>query len=141
MNPIFVIVMFTISLAFLVYWMQLRQDRLDLEEYQRTRPRKKITVVKKADWKPGAVAEDKSIEPEEPTHEPLVDDVGELPGVGPKFHQLLKAAGVTSIAVIAESDPDDLLMRLIEVNESEGITKRPPTMYNVERWIEAAKGR
>ena len=78
---------------------------------------------------------------EEPASESLVDDIGDLPGVGTKFQQLLKAAGITSIAVIAESKPEELLRRLVEVNESEEITKRHPTMYVVERWIEAAKSR
>jgi len=158
MNPFLVIGLFTIILAVVVYWLQGRQDKAD-EGIRRVAPKKKISVVKEADWVPGEEPEPESLsepvsEPEpvpepapepEPVDEPapvsLVDDIGELPGVGPKFQQLLKAAGVTSIAVIAESEPEELLRRLVEVNESEGITKRHPTMYVVERWIEAAKSR
>lgn len=150
MNPFLVIGLFIVILAVVIYWLQGRQDKAD-EVVRRVAPKKEVSVIKKDDW----VADDEPeplsdpiSEPEpvpepveEPAPESLVDDIGDLPGVGPKFQQLLKAAGVTSIAVVAESDPEDLLRRLVEVNESEGITKRHPTMYVVERWIEAAKSR
>jgi predicted flap endonuclease-1-like 5' DNA nuclease len=149
MNPFLVIGVFTVILAVVVYWLQGRQDKTNDEEIKRATPKKEIKIVKKADW----VADE---EPEpEPTPEPIpepepveehaseliVDDIGELQGIGPKYQQLIKAAGITSIAVIAGSEPEELLKKLVEVNDSEGITKRNPTMYNVERWIEAAKGR
>ncbi len=160
MNPFLVIGLFTLILAAVVYWLQGRQDKAD-QEIRRIAPKKEITVIKKADWVadkepepkpeplPEPVSELEQVPEPAPEPEPvegsapesLVDDIGELPGVGPKFQQLLKAAGVTSIAVIAESEPEGLLRRLVEVNESEGITKRHPTMYVVERWIEAAKSR
>ena len=158
MNPLLVIGLFIVILAVVVYWLQGRQDKAD-DENRRMRPKKEISVIKKEDW---VADEESEPEPEplpehvsgpepapepapetveEPAPESLVDDIGELPGVGPKFQQLLKAAGVTSIAFVAESEPEELLRRLVEVNESEGITKRHPTMYVVERWIEAAKSR
>ncbi len=153
MNPFQVIGVFTVILAVVVYWLQGRQNKADEEEIKRATPKKEIKIVKKGDW-----VADEEPEPEptpepipEPTpepepveehaSEPIVDDIGELQGIGPKYQQLIKAAGITSIAVIAGSEPEELLKKLVEVNDSEGITKRNPTMYNVERWIEAAKGR
>ena len=164
MNPFLVIVTFTLILAIVVYWLQGRQDKNDHEELRRATPKKEISVIKKADWvadeEPEAVSEpDPTPEPEpeeaisepepeaipepeeEPAPEPIIDDIAGLAGVGPKYRQLLKAAGITSIAVVAESEPEALLKKLVEVNESEEITKRNPTMYVVERWIEAAKSR
>lgn len=159
MNPLYVIGLFTLILAVVVYWLQVRQNKADEEEVKRATPKKEISIVKKDDWvadeEPEAVADPEQIpepeqaeepveEPEQeatPEPEPMVDDISELAGVGPKYRQLLKAAGITSIAVIAKSEPEELLKKLVEVNESEGITKRNPTMYVVERWIEAAKGR
>jgi predicted flap endonuclease-1-like 5' DNA nuclease len=154
MNPFLVIGVFTVLLGIVVFWLQRRQDTAD-DEIRRVTPKKEITVVKKADWvaeeEPEAVPEpepepapEATPEPElvdEPVPESIVDDISELAGVGPKYQQLLKAAGITSIAFIAESKPEELLKKLVEVNESEGITKRHPTMYVVERWIEAAKTR
>jgi predicted flap endonuclease-1-like 5' DNA nuclease len=144
MNPFQVIVLFIVILVVVVYWLQGRQDRND-EAVRRITRKKEISVIKKEDW---VVDEKPEPKPEpvpetvaEPTPESLVDDIDKLPGVGPKFQQLLKAAGVTSIAVIARYEPDELHRRLVEVNNSEEITKRHPTMYVVERWIEAAKSR
>ena len=153
MDPFLVIGVFTVILVVVVYWLQGRQDKADDEEIKRATPKREIKVVKKADWvaveesepepTPEPVSEltPESVPVEEPASEPIVDDIGELQGIGPRYRQLLKAAGIASIAVIAESEPEELLKKLVEVNESEGITKRNPTMYNVERWIEAAKGR
>ncbi len=146
MNPFQVIGLFTLILVVVIYWLQGRQDKVD-QKIRRIAPKKEISVIKKDDWVadeepeplPEPAPELEPVEESEP--ESLVDDIGDLPGVGPKFQQLLKAAGVTSIAVVAESEPEGLLRRLVEVNESEGITKRHPTMYVVERWIEAAKSR
>lgn len=160
MNPFQVIGLFIVILVVVIYWLQGRQDKAD-QEIRRIAPKKEISVIKKADWVadeepepepeplPEPVLELEQVPEPAPEHVPveepapvsLVDDIGDLPGVGPKFQQLLKAAGVTSIAVVAESAPKDLLMKLVKVNESEGITKRHPTMYIVERWIEAAKSR
>ena len=160
MNPFLVIGLFIVILAVVVYWLQGRQDKAD-QEIRRIAPKKEITAIKKDDWVadeepepepeplPEPVLELEQVPEPAPEHEPveepapesLVDDIGDLPGVGPKFQQLLKAAGVTSIAVVAESEPEELLRMLVEVNESEGITKRHPTMYVVERWVEAAKSR
>jgi len=147
MNPLYVIGLFTLILAVVVYWLQVRQNKADEEEVKRATPKKEISVVKKADWvadeEPEAVPEPEQIpEPEAtPEPEPMVDDISDLAGVGPKYRQLLKAAGITSIAVIAGSEAEELLKKLADVNESEGITKRNPTMYVVQRWIEAAKSR
>jgi len=161
MNPLYVIGAFTLILAVVVYWLQVRQNKTDEKEVKRATPKKEISVVKKVDWvadeepEPEAApeqipepeqAEEPVSEPEpkeepELAAEPMIDDISELAGVGPKYRQLLKAAGITSIAVIAESESEELLKKLVEINESEGITKRNPTMYVVERWIEAAKGR
>ena len=146
MNPFQVIGLFTLILVVVIYLLQGRQGKAD-QDIRRIAPKKEISVIKKDDWVtdeepepfPEPAPELEPVEDSEP--ESLVDDIGDLPGVGPKFQQLLKATGITSIAVVAESAPEDLLRRLVEVNESEGITKRHPTMYVVERWIEAAKSR
>ncbi|MBT7346798.1 DUF4332 domain-containing protein [Candidatus Bathyarchaeota archaeon] len=169
MNPFLVIVTFTVILAIVIYWLQGRQTKVVEKEIMKVTPKKRISVIKKADWvadeeaepttevvsepAPAPDPEPKSLEKpvSEPTPEPeqeeepdpelVVADIAELEGVGPKYQLLLKAAGIPSISVIAEFDPEELLKKLVEVNESEEITKRNPTMYVVERWIEAAKSR
>lgn len=65
-------------------------------------------------------------------------DLDELNGVGPKYRELLTAAEVKSIKEVAEYAPEVLLANLLAVNESQGITKRPPTLDMVKEWIETA---
>jgi len=149
MNPFAVIVAFTAILAVVIVWLQGRKDKVVEEDIIRVKPKKEISVIKKAEWvadeepepTPEAVSEPEpapeidSVEKtvSEPVPEPVVDDIADLSGVGPKYRQLLKTAGITSIAVIAESEPEALLNKLIEVNKAEEITKRNPTMSVVER--------
>ena len=75
-------------------------------------------------------------------HEPEVEeknDLDQLPGVGPKYQELLRAVGIRSIEKLAENDSEQLFKKLIAVNEEQGITKRPPNIDNVEAWISLAK--
>ena len=65
-------------------------------------------------------------------------DLGELNGVGPKYRELLTAAGINSVKSITEYAPEALLANLLAVNEAQGITKRPPTLPLVKEWIQAA---
>ena len=65
-------------------------------------------------------------------------DLGKLNGVGPKYLELLKAAGINSVESITEYAPEVLLANLLAVNEAQGITKRPPTLPLVKEWIQAA---
>jgi len=65
-------------------------------------------------------------------------DLGELNGVGPKYLELLMAAGINSVKSITEYEPEALLANLLAVNEAQGITKRPPKLPLVKEWIKAA---
>jgi cold shock CspA family protein len=65
-------------------------------------------------------------------------DLGELNGVGPKYLELLTAAGINSVKSITEYEPEALLANLLAVNEAQGITKRPPKLSLVKEWIQAA---
>ena len=80
--------------------------------------------------------------PEEPTETEQApesaSDLDELNGVGPKYRELLTAAGVKSIKEITEYAPEVLLANLLAVNESQDITKRPPTLEIVKEWIKTA---
>ena len=163
MNGYLVIGVFTVILAVTLYWLQGRQTKKEDPEPKRA-PSKTIEVVKARDWpiqddepekelEPGAekpeetIVEETEVEPVieeepevvEPAPEPVVMDITHLSGVGPKYRSLLREAGITTINQVADSEPEALLKLLHDTNETAGITKRPPTMYNVESWIEAAK--
>ena len=78
-------------------------------------------------------------QPEETTTS--VEDLDQMPGVGPKYRQLLRAARIKTIKDIAGYTPEILLANLLAVNQEENITKRPPTLANIEDWIEKAKNK
>ena len=69
---------------------------------------------------------------------PDVDDLAELNGVGPKYQELLRAVGVNSVRKLSSEKPGDLFNRLNAVNTEQKITKRPPTLANIESWIDSA---
>ncbi len=79
--------------------------------------------------------------PEEPITEAMTDDLESLTGIGEKYRALLRAAGVRSIATLADEAPDALLDRLTETNETEEIVKRLPSADEVETWVQTAKQR
>lgn len=165
MNGYLVIGVFTVILAVTLYWLQGRQTKKEDSEPKRA-PSKTIEVVKARDWPIQDDEPEKELEPEpiaeepeetiveetevepvieeepevvEPAPEPEVMDITHLSGVGPKYRSLLREAGITTINQVADSEPEALLKLLYDTNEAAGITKRPPTMKNVESWIEAAK--
>ena len=81
--------------------------------------------------------------PEEPIVEEkeveIVDDLDTLSGVGPKYQELLRSAGIQSKKGLAKESPEELFNRLMSANEEKEITKRPPTLENVESWINLAR--
>lgn len=146
MNPILVIAAFVILLAILLYYMQKRE--IEPENISRAENQfiKEKNVIKASDYQAQYETEQKeetsTTETEEDVEEePPVDDISMLEGVGPKYQELLRAAGYSNIKSIAETDPETLYQKLIETNTQTGITKRPPTRKNLDDWIKAAGSR
>lgn len=82
---------------------------------------------------------DNESKPAEKADEATPDkDLGELDGVGPKYQELLHAAGINSVHMLSSEAPADLLEKLNTVNLEKSITKRPPTLENVKAWINLA---
>jgi cold shock CspA family protein len=67
-----------------------------------------------------------------------VNDLDELNGIGPKYRKLLEKAKVQSRQEMSGYAPEVLLASLLSVNEKEQITKRPPTLTQVNDWISLA---
>jgi len=67
-----------------------------------------------------------------------VNGLNNLDGIGPKYLELLEAAGIKSVNSSSKNTPEELLANLLAVNETQGITKRPPTLPLVEKWVQAA---
>lgn len=67
-----------------------------------------------------------------------VNELDNLDGIGPKYLELLEAAGIKTVNSLSEYAPEELLVKLLAVNETKEITKRPPTLPLVEKWVQAA---
>ena len=67
-----------------------------------------------------------------------VNDLDELNGIGPKYRKLLEKAEVQSRHEMSGYAPEVLRAALSSVNEKEQITKRPPTLTQVNEWISLA---
>ena len=151
MNPLIVIIAFVVILAGLLYYLQGRQAEPDILPVASSEEKER-KIVKASDYQAQyekEAKEEKATETEEEQteteekREPIQEDedISLLEGVGPKYQELFRAAGYNTIKSIAETTPEALHAKLIEVNNETEITKRPPTMSNVEDWVTSAKAR
>ena len=65
--------------------------------------------------------------------------LNELDGVGPKYQELLRASGFNFVKELVEETPSELFNKLNIANHKNIITRKPPTLENVEAWINLAK--
>jgi predicted flap endonuclease-1-like 5' DNA nuclease len=77
-------------------------------------------------------------------HEYILDwvnraDLMRIRGVGEEYSDLLEWAGVDTVPELAQRNSDNLIKKILEVNEEKRLVRRPPTRDMVARWIEQAK--
>ncbi len=65
-------------------------------------------------------------------------DFLQIEGVGPKAATLLMAAGVSTVADLAEREPSELTAELVAANAVQHITGVDPDVSIVEAWVFAA---
>jgi len=66
-------------------------------------------------------------------------DLMRIKGVGEEYSDLLEEAGVDTIAELANRKPENLIAKILEVNEKEKLVRRPPVLKQVQNWVEQAK--
>lgn len=66
-------------------------------------------------------------------------DLFRINGVGPEFAELLEAAGVDTVPELAQRNAENLTTKMEEVNEAKKLTRRVPSLKEVEKWIDEAK--
>jgi predicted flap endonuclease-1-like 5' DNA nuclease len=66
-------------------------------------------------------------------------DLFRLNGVGPQMAELLEAAGVDSVAELAQRNAANLTVKLAEVNEAKNLVNRVPSETEVTKWIAEAE--
>lgn len=66
-------------------------------------------------------------------------DLFRIKGVGPEYADLLEAAGVDTVAELAQRKAENLHQKLAEVNEAKQLVRKLPSVEQVQDWIAQAK--
>lgn len=66
-------------------------------------------------------------------------DLYRIKGVGSEYAELLEAAGVDSVAELAQRNPAELTAALKSVNEAKKLARRAPNESEVTQWVAHAK--
>jgi predicted flap endonuclease-1-like 5' DNA nuclease len=162
MNPIIVILGFVVLLGVLIYYLQSREEKFGIMPLSEEETEEDKTVIKAKDYQAHyekelkEKPEERRVEEDELVNEDVeeevettesytieenLEDIIEIDGIGPKFKKLLIVIGYDSRKKISEASPEDLYEKLIKANEDKEITKRPPTLREVEQWVDEAKSR
>ena len=66
-------------------------------------------------------------------------DLYRIKGIGSEYADLLEASGVDTVVELAQRNPTNLTNRMLEVNSEKNLVRKPPTLSQVEDWVEQAK--
>jgi len=66
-------------------------------------------------------------------------DLFRISGVGQEYAELLEATGVDTVAELAQRKPENLTTKMEEVNKTKMLTRKTPSLKEVEKWIDEAK--
>lgn len=66
-------------------------------------------------------------------------DLFRVKGVGPQFAELLEAAGVDTVKELQHRVPENLVEKMIAVNEKRNLVNRVPSVKELTKWVEEAK--
>jgi predicted flap endonuclease-1-like 5' DNA nuclease len=66
-------------------------------------------------------------------------DLFRISGVGQEYAELLEVAGVDTVPELAMRNAENLTAKMEEVNEAKNLTRRTPSLKEVEKWVAEAK--
>ena len=66
-------------------------------------------------------------------------DLFRINGIGQEFSELLEVSGVDTVPELAMRNAENLTQKMEEVNAKKKLTRRTPSLKEVEKWIEEAK--
>lgn len=66
-------------------------------------------------------------------------DLMRVKGIGGEYAELLEASGVDTVPELALRRPDNLLVKMTEVNEDKNLVRKLPVLKQVEDWVAQAK--
>lgn len=66
-------------------------------------------------------------------------DLFRIKGIGTQYADLLEFAGIDSVPELAQRNPENLLLKLQEVNDKKNLVRSMPYLKQVEKWVGRAK--
>jgi len=66
-------------------------------------------------------------------------DLSRIKGVSTQYADLLEAAGVDTVPELAQRKPENLQLKMTEVNEEKNLVRKVPTETQVIDWVAQAK--
>jgi predicted flap endonuclease-1-like 5' DNA nuclease len=66
-------------------------------------------------------------------------DLFRIKGVAEEWSDLLEEAGVDTVPELAQRVPENLIAKLVEINDEKSLVRRTPSLSMVEDWISQAK--
>ena len=66
-------------------------------------------------------------------------DLARVVGIGTVYADLLEHAGVDTVKELATRNPENLHVKMEEVNSAQKISQRIPLLTEVQNWVEQAK--
>ncbi len=68
-----------------------------------------------------------------------LSDLMRVSGIGKQFSELLEAAGVDTVKELRNRRPDNLALKMKEVNAKKRLTRATPSVSQISAWIRQAK--
>jgi predicted flap endonuclease-1-like 5' DNA nuclease len=65
-------------------------------------------------------------------------DLTGIKGV-PQYADLLESAGIDTAPELAQRNPENLQVKMAEINAAKNLVRRPPTAFEVEDWVAQAR--
>lgn len=65
-------------------------------------------------------------------------DLNRIKGIGGQYAELLEAAGVDTVPELAKRKADNLLDKMLAINEAKKLVRKMPTLAQVGSWVEQA---
>lgn len=66
-------------------------------------------------------------------------DLFRIKGVGAEYAELMQASGVNTVVELGKRKPENLHVKMLEVNEAKKLVRQPPSEKVVTGWVEQAK--
>ncbi len=66
-------------------------------------------------------------------------DLYRIKGVAEEYSDLLEEAGVDTVVELSKRKPENLYAKILEVNAEKKLVRRPPTLKDIQKWVEQAK--